>query len=198
MGVFRWCVESPRRIARINTPLSLSALSLDVVVVLSLRPQGASGGELARLTGAAPTSVQNTLRLLAGHGLVMRRSAMHVLSFDHAAVPDIAAVGLRLRAPRDAMSLILRASDAVEFACVDAAGFVIGTRVHPDPASSAAFEAALATIRRDRPDVPVVLRFETEELARILHSALGLRTRVASAEVIKGLVRRVGPLVIER
>jgi hypothetical protein len=167
-------------------------------VVLSQRPTGLGAGELVRLTDAAPTSLQNTLRLLVANGLVGHRSSRYFLSTDHPALAEVVATGLRLATPQDALLLVMRASEYVEFACIDEAGFVIGTQANADPDSAAAFEGAIATIRRDRGDVPVVLRFETEELARILQSAIGLRTRIASAQPVKGIVRRVGPLAVDR
>jgi hypothetical protein len=167
-------------------------------VVLSQRPTGVGAGELARLADAPPTSVQNTLRLLVVNGLVSRRASRYFLSTDHPAVAEVVAVGLRLAPPQDALLLVIRASEYVEFASLDEAGFVIGTRTNPDPDSASAFEAAIATIRRDREDVPVMLRFETEELARILQSAVGLRTRIAAAHAVKGIVRRPGPLAMDR
>jgi hypothetical protein len=130
---------------------------------------------------------------MTAHGLFRRGSSKYALAVDHPAAAEVVAVALRLPPPKAAIRLVLRASTTAEFACVDEAGFIVGTRSNPDAGSLAALDAALAMIRRDRPNAPSVLRFEIAELGRLLHSAPVLRTRVASAEVLKG-VRRVGPL----
>ena len=180
--------------ARLVVPLSLSALSLDLIIALAQRPHGVSASELARVVGGAPTSVQSSLRLLTDHGLVTRGGgARYRLSAQHPAAADAVALALRLAAPDAATRLVLRASDSVEFAVVDETSFVVGTRADAEPDSRAALDSSLATIRRDRPDVPPVLRFETEELRRILRSALALRRRVTAGEVVKGVLRPAGP-----
>jgi hypothetical protein len=165
-------------------------------VALAQRPDGVGTGAaaLARTTQGAPTSVQNSLRSLAAHGLVRRGPGGYALAADQPAAEELIALGLRLAPPRAAIGLLIRANDSVEFACVDETGFIVGMQPNPAPDALARFETSIETIHRGRSDVPVVLRFDTDELARILRSALGLRTRVASAEIVKGGVRGVGPL----
>ena len=177
----------------IAAPLSLSALSIDLVVALAQRPAGVGAGELARIVDGAPTSVQNALRLLAAHGFVTRGSSRFALARDHPAAAELVALGLRLPPPDAAIRLVLRASDIVDFAAVDNAGFVIGTRPGTGTALLDALDDALATIRRDRAESMSVLRFESGELGRILNAAVGLRRRVLEAQIIKGVVRPVGP-----
>ncbi len=179
-----------------TVPLSISALSIDLLVALTQRPDGMGAGELGRLVDGAPTSVQSSLRTLATHHLIRRDGAKYLLAADHPGVEELVAAGLRLSSPEEALRLVLRASDSVEFASQDAGGFVVGLREKPNPASMAALERSLATISRGRPiTVPTVLRFEIDELARIVHSAMGLRSRLRSATILKGAVRTPGPLV---
>ena len=135
----------------------------------------------------------NGIRLLAAHGLVTRAGSRYGLARQHPAAAEAVALGLRLPSPEAAIRVVLRASDSIEFAVADEDGFVVGIRVSPTAVSLAALEASLATIRRDRPELPPILRFETPELARILHSAMGLRRRVASATLVKGTHLPVGP-----
>ena len=179
--------------APIAAQLSLSALSIDLVVALAQRPAGVGAGELARIVRGAPTSVQNGLRLLAAHGLVLRGASRYAFVPGHPAAAELVALGLRLVAPEAAIGLVLRACDSVEFASVDLTGFVVGTRPDASSESMAILESSLATIRRDRENVPVVLRFDSDELTRILRSAIGLRLRVMTATILKGTVRPVGP-----
>ena len=105
------------------------------------------------------------------------------------------ALGLRLHPPTEVIGIVLRANAAVEFACRDEGGFIVGERRPGSEGAIALLDAALSDIRRDRVDeVPVLLRFEMGELSRILRSAAVLRSRVAMAEVVKGTVRRTGRL----
>ena len=179
--------------AQIATPLSLSALSLDLIIALAQRRGGIGSSELTRIVVGPPTTVQNSLRLLVAHGLVTRSGTRFALARAHPAAGEAVALGLRLAPPGAAMRLVVRASDSVEVAIADEMGLIVGLRADADPESLALLDSSLATIGRDRSDVPQVLRFETRELARILHSALGLRSRVAVADIVKGTVRPAGP-----
>jgi hypothetical protein len=149
---------------------------------------------LARIVDGPPTTVQNSLRQLVTHGLVTRDGARFILSELHPAAAEVVALGLRLPAPEAATRIVVRANTSIEFAVVDETGFIVGTRAEPGAESVALLDSSLATIRRGRPEVPPVLRFETHELGRILRSALGLRSRVAAADLVKGTVRPAGPL----
>jgi hypothetical protein len=137
--------------------------------------------------------VQSALRVLVRHGLVVQSEAQFTLADQRRGVKELVALGLRLPESDQAIRLVLRASNVVEFACVDAGGFIVGERARVEEGEAEAFEASLETIARDRADVLPVLRFELDELVRITHSAIGLRTRVAAAEIVKGGVRRLGP-----
>ena len=97
------CLHSPAGGSPIAAPLSLSALSIDLVVALAQRPAGVGAGELARIVGGAPTSVQNGLRLLAAHGLVLRGASRYALVPGHPAAAELVALGLRLLAPESAI-----------------------------------------------------------------------------------------------
>jgi hypothetical protein len=123
----------------------------------------------------------------------VQSEAQFTLPDQRRGVKELVALGLRLPESDQAIRLVLRASDVVEFACVDAGGFIVGERARVEEGEAEAFEASLETIARDRADVLPVLRFELDELVRITHSAIGLRTRVAAAEIVKGGVRRLGP-----
>ena len=171
----------------------MSALSLEIVVALAQLPRGAGSSELARIVEGPKTSVQSALRLLVRHGIVAQANGQFSLVDQRPGVAELVALGLRLGEPVDTIRLVLRASDVVEFACVDAGGFIVGERVRAEPDEAEAFESSLAAIARGRADTPIVLRFELDELARITHSAIGLRTRVAAAEILKGGIRRLGP-----
>jgi hypothetical protein len=175
------------------TPLSLSALSIDMLVALAQRPDGFGAGELGRIVEGAPTSIQNNFRVLLGHGLAERQGSRYVLASDTPGVEELVGAGLRLAAPAQALRLVLRANSAVEFASEDLGGFIVGLRAKADPSAMEALERSIATVRRGRPvAVPAILRFEMEELSRIMHTAVGLRTRIASAMVLKGVVRSPG------
>jgi hypothetical protein len=177
-------------------PLSLSAISLDIVVALAQRPDGMGAGELGRIVDGAPTSVQNNLRVLLAHGLIHRSASRYLLTVDQPGVEDLVAAGLRLSKAEAALRLVLRASESVDFACEDSGGFIVGMKAKVDPASMAALEQSLATVRRGRPvSVPAILRFDVDELTRLIHSAVGLRARIGSATVLKGFVRGPGRLV---
>jgi hypothetical protein len=127
--------------------------------------------------------------------IVRREGSAFMLLPERVGVRELVALGLRLPSPTEVIRVVLRANEAVEFACLDASGFVVGERGASTEHAVGLLDATLDDIRRDRTDaVPVVLRFETGELIRILRSAVGLRTRVAMAEVVKGSVRRMGPL----
>ena len=180
--------------AQIATSLSLSALSLDLIVALAQRPDGLGAGELTRIVAGPPTTVQNSLRLLTTHGLVIRDGSRFTLAGTHPAAAEVVALGLRLPPPDAATRIVVRANTSIEFAVADETGFIVGTRAEPDPEAVALLDSSLATIGRGRPEAPPVLRFETHELGRILRSAVALRRRVAAAEVIKGTVRAAGPL----
>jgi len=176
-----------------TVPLSLSALSLDILIALDQAVGGLGAGPLGRVVDGPPTSVQNNLRVLLAHGLVQRTATRYSLVADAPAAEELAAAGLRLASPDAAIRLILRANPAVEFACQDPGGFVVGQATNADETAIVALERGIATIRRGRSAaVPPVLRFQIDELSRILHSAMGLRTRVASAVVVKGAVRAPG------
>ena len=172
--------------------LNLSALSLEIVVALGQRPSGMGAGELARITRGAPTSIQNQVRGLVGGQIVARDAGRLALNPAHPARAELVALGLRLAPPRIAMRLVVSANPAVEFATVDDGGFVMALSDKPAVEDLATLDTALAIIRRDRADVPMIVRFSMEDLARILRSAVGLRTRIAAAELLKG-VRRTGP-----
>jgi hypothetical protein len=175
------------------TPLSLSALSVDILIALSNRADGIAAGELGRILDGAPTSIQNNLRVLTTHGLVQRQGSRYVLVVDEPGVEELVAAGLRLARPEDAIRLVLRANTTVEFATYDLGGFIVGLRARPDIPSIDALERSIGTIRRNRPvAVPAILRFEMDELVRIMHAAVGLRTRIAAALVVKGVVRTTG------
>jgi hypothetical protein len=174
-------------------PLSISALSLDLAVALAQRPRGAGSTELARIVDGPKTTVQSALRVLAQHGLVARSGRQFTLARQRPGVEELVTLALRLPEPEAAIRLVLRASDVVEFACIDPGGFIVGERLHVEGDEMEAFETSLQTIAQERADVLPVLRFELGELVRITHSAIGLRTRVAGAEIVKGRVRRLGP-----
>lgn len=178
--------------------MSLSALSIDLVIALAQRPDGIGAGELARIVDGPPTSVQNALRRLTIHGLVTRRVSRWTLESSHPAASELVSLGLRLAAPQEALRLVLCASDRVEFACMDGGGFIVGTGTRATPKAAGAFATSLEAIRRGREDVPIVLQFEIDELARIIHSAILLRTRIGSADVLKGGIRWAGPLAPDR
>jgi hypothetical protein len=128
------------------------------------------------------------------HGLVERVGSQYHLNSAARGAPEIVALGLRLPAPELAIRLVLRANEAVELAIFDPGGFVVGERGAGDGESLDRLDDALEAIRRDRADTPAVLRFQTGELARLIRTAIGLRSRVAMGEVVKGTVRRVGPV----
>jgi hypothetical protein len=176
-----------------TVPLSLSALSLDILVALDQAGSGLGSGPLGRVVEGPPTSVQNNLRALLAAGLVRRTATRYLLAVDAPGAVELVAAGLRLAVPEAAMRLVARANPAVEFASEDAGGFVVGLATNADEPSLAALDRAIATIRRDRPATfPPVLRFQMDELSRIIHSAIGLRTRLGAASVVKGAVRVPG------
>src|SRR5207248_10297409 len=98
----------------IAAPLSLSALSLEIVVALAQRPRGAGSSELARIVEGPKTSVQSPLRLLVRHGIVAQAAGQFSLADQRPGVPELVALGLRLGDPVDTIRLVLRASDVVE------------------------------------------------------------------------------------
>ncbi len=167
-----------------TAPLALSALALNLVVVLSQRPSGSRANDLGRILAAPHTSVQTTLRHLEAHGLVRRDGAGYWLRDDHPAMPEVVALALRLPPMADALALVVRANEAIEFACVDGIGFIVGERRALAPEAWVQFERALAEVRRDRDDAPLLVDFATADLARMLHSAVGLRTRIGLATVL--------------
>jgi hypothetical protein len=182
-----------------TVPLSLSALSLDILVALDQAALGLGAGPLGRVVEGAPTSVQNNLRALVASGLVRRTSTRYLLAVDAPGAEELVAAALRLAPPAAAMRLVARANPAVEFASEDGGGFVVGLATNADETSLAALDRAIAMIRRDRPaTVPPVLRFQMDELSRIIHSAIGLRTRLGAASVVKGAVRVPGRSVPAR
>jgi hypothetical protein len=166
---------------------------MDILVALDQAHQGLGAGPLGRIVDGPPTSVQNNLRGLVTAGLVKRASTRYVLTADAPAAEELVAAAMRLPVPEAAIRLVLRATPAVEFASEDPGGFVVALAMSADEAANAALERAVTTIRRGRPaTVPPVLRFSTDELGRILHSALGLRSRIAAATVVKGVIRTPG------
>jgi hypothetical protein len=174
-------------------PLSLSALGLDILVALDQVHQGLGAGPLGRVVDGPPTSVQNNLRSLSTAGLVRRSSTRYLLAADAPGAAELVTAALLLAPPEAAIRLVLRANPAVEFASEDPGGFVAGIAMDADETAQAALERALTIIRRGRPAlVPPVLRFQMDEFARILHSAVGLRTRIAAATVLKGGIRTPG------
>jgi hypothetical protein len=168
--------------------LSLSPLAMDLLVALSQRSGGTRVADLARFVQAPATSVSGTLRDLAAHGVVRRNGMTYEIAIDHPAHRELLELSLRLPSPGFAIETVLRASDAIEFACVDPGGFIASER-SAAPGSGAALEMAIETIRRDRPDAPHVLRFSTADLNRIAQSAMGLRARLQAGRVIKGRIR---------
>jgi hypothetical protein len=173
-------------------------LSFDILVALDQAGPGLGAGPLGRAIEGPPTSVQNNLRALVSSGLIRRSATRYQLVADAPGAEELVAAGLRLAVPEAAIRLIARANPAVEFASEDPGGFVLGLANAVDDMAIAALERAMTTIRRGRPaTVPPVLRFQMDELTRILHSAVGLRTRIGAASVVKGAVRapgRSGPL----
>jgi hypothetical protein len=178
----------------IPAALSLSALTLDVVVALAQRPNGAGATDLARMVRGAPTSVQNCLKLLVTHGLLDRDGLDYRLRREHPAMPELVALGLRLPDPLDAIRIVVRANDAVEFAAVDDGGYIVGTAASPSPAVAGILDDSLETIRRGRTPPPHILQFPMEDLVRILRSAMGLRGRLAAAQIEKGGIRRLSQM----
>ncbi len=168
--------------------LTLSPLAMDLLVALSQRPDGSRAADLARIVAAPPTSVTGVLRDLGGHGVVTRNGWTYHLATEHPAHHELLELCLRLPSPEFAIEIVLRANDAIEFACVDPGGFIASER-SAAPESQAALEMAIETIRRDRADAPYVLRFSVSDLNRIAQSAVGLRARLKAGRVLKGRVR---------
>ena len=176
-----------------TVPLSISALGFDILIALAQRPGGIGAGPLGRIVDGAPTSVQNTLRMLIANGLVRRTGTRYLVEPGAPGVEELVAAGLRLARPAAALRLVLRANDSVEFASEDPGGFVVGLRSEAEAPVAEALERSIATVRRGRSTGdPAILHFQFEELTRIVRSAVGLRTRLAAADVIKGSVRAAG------
>ena len=81
-------------------PLTLSALSLELAVVLAQRPDGSRAADLTRIAEAPHTSVQNSLRHLVDHGFVRRSGLLYWLVADHPAAPELVNLGLRVPPPK--------------------------------------------------------------------------------------------------
>ena len=175
--------------------LTLTPISFDIVAALGQVPDGLRLSPLAQAIGSPVSSVQAALRILVASGLADRLGPApphYRLAPTHPARDHLHRLSLVLPEPAHVIGIVLRASPAVSFACVDAAGFVAALPGGA-PAARAEFLAALDSIRSDHPDVPPVDLHDADELARLITVSIGLRDRVREAIVLKGRVPSTPP-----
>jgi hypothetical protein len=169
--------------------LTLSPIGFDVLLALSQAPGGMRLAEISHIIGSPVSSVQTSLKVLVGHGLVRREEAeppRYRVAVDHPAGPSLVATATVIADAAHAIAVLLRSSPAVTWAAVDAGGFIAGMADSPPPGSVEALDRQLAMIAESRPGAPVVERMSMAELDRLVRVALELRARIRRAVTIKG------------
>jgi hypothetical protein len=167
--------------------------SLEVVIALHQRPEGARLTDLVSAVGLRARPVETILRRLIQVGLVDRERTRHPryhLVRDHPATPELIGLALRVPAPARSLTVAVRASPAVWYAPADDDEFMVVHHDNSQPSALASLEEAFQVVSaRDRA-MPRVVRFSREEFLRLLRVAIAFRVRALALKPVKGNVLR--------
>ena len=172
-----------------------SGLAVEAVVALEQRPGGMRLSDLAAVLGVAVSSAQRALELLTTDSYVERpQRGVYRRRVDHPATEALATLARRVVAPSRAIELMMRASEAVEFAGEDRKGYLFVPSIFATPSDEARLERALSHVIEDRSDAPSVAKVIRVE-ARGNRS---LRRRAEKMRVVRGDVARSFPVRTRR
>lgn len=169
--------------------LTLSPIGFDLILALSQASGGFRLAELAQVIGSPVSSVQTALRVLVANDIVIREGVdppRYRLVSSHPASASLVSTAAVIGDAAHTIGVLLRASPAVAWAGVDAAGFLVGLAPQPPADALPALDRQLATVTDARPDAPAIERMPLAELERLARVALELRARIRGAVTIKG------------
>lgn len=165
--------------------------SLEVVIALHQRPDGARLADLLSAAQLRPRRVETILRRLIELGLVERESVRHPryrLVREHPAALELVGLALRVPRPERSLTVAVRASPAVWYAAADADEFMVVHHESSEPSTLARLEEAFQLVgARDRA-MPRIVRFSRNEFFRLLRVALAFRVRALALKPVKGSV----------
>lgn len=173
------------------TRLVASEHGLRALAALSQRPEGLRPAEVATILGIPFSSAERALRVLEDDRLVEHRNRRFALL---AGARARAAVhfALAMVEPAEALTVLARASSAVEFAGIDEEGAVLVIRRFAEPASEALIADALAHLAVVHADLRVELLDKSALRERLLDDRAP-RDRALHMRVLAGSVDRSFP-----
>lgn len=165
----------------------------EVVAALTQRPAGARLSEIAAALGAPMSSVQRAVTSLSEERLVEaaeERGHHYSINAQHPAADGLTEFALRSLPVERAMDTVLRASNAVEFAGRDAAGYLAVLSPFAEPADIARLTSTLDRIVRSRGDAIPFEVMERSDLKDRLRDDLDIRERGLRMTAVKGSLVR--------
>lgn len=170
--------------------------ALDLLLALTQRRAGARLAELARAAGASLSAAQVAAKVLVAEGVVERESCRrprYRLQRDHPTTEPLVALAARTRSPDRALTTLVRANPAVEFAARDRDGLLLVESAIADPRDVVLLHDAMRLLRGAAEATSALTRFTHHELVEVLRDDPTPRRRAQRAAILKGSLERSFP-----
>lgn len=173
-----------------------SPVALDLVLVLSQRPEGARLAELAQAAEISLSSAQTAAKLLLADGIVERESGRrprYRLREGHPVMSPLIELAARYPEPTHVMDLLFRANPSVEFAARDNEGYLYVESALAEPSELMALKSILKKVQEGREETLSFMSYEHNDLVDYLRDDETPRVRARAAKIIKGTIARSFP-----
>lgn len=161
----------------------------EAVMVLTQHPEGSRLQEVADALNAPLSSAQRAIGSLLESGMVVtngERPLRYTGNPEHPAADALVELSLRTAPVERAMDVVLRANRAVQFAGLDADGYLVVLSPFAEAVDVARLTSTLTRINRSRVDAIAFEILEREDVRRALLESPTLRERGLRMTEVKG------------